>query len=169
MTQLEDEQESYTEQREQLRADLGRERIVSKEEFFSRLDMVSYEGRAKANGLLKTLGISVRIRRGEGRGEKAEISYMVDREGQTVFSINDHPTYGIMFSAFESGSFNLGVLQGDVPESEKQQQAARIERIEASKANQLRLREMTKNMSYRQIAEKEGMSVREVKKALGII
>lgn len=169
MTQLEDEQESYTEQRERLKADLGRERIVSKEEFFSRLDMVSYEGRAKANGLLKTLGISVRIRRGEGRGEKAEISYMVDREGQTVFSLNDHPTHGIMFFAFESGSFNVGVLQGDVPEREKQQQAAQIERIEASKANQLRLREMTKNMSYHQIAEKEGMSVREVKKALGVI
>lgn len=169
MTKLEDEQEAYTQQREQLKADLGRERIVSKEEFFSRLDMVSYEGRGKANGLLKTLGISVRVRRNEGRGEKAEISYMVDREGQTIFGLSDHPTHGVMFFAFESGSFKAGVVQGDISEQAEAEQKALIERIEESKATQLRLKELTKTMSYKQIAEQEGMSVREVKRALGII
>ncbi|WP_165674343.1 recombinase family protein [Metapseudomonas otitidis] len=168
MAKLEDEQAAYMDEREKLKADLGRERIVSKEEFFSRLDMVSYEGRAKANSLLKTLGISVRVRRGEGRGEKAEISYMVDREGETVFSLNDHPLYGIMFFAFEAGSLDAAVLQGDISEQDSSNQAAFIERIGVGKAKQAHLKEMAKNMSYRQIAEKEGMSVREVKRVLGI-
>lgn len=168
MTQLEEEQEAYTGEREQLKADLGRERIISKEEFFDRLDMVSYEGRARANSLLKSLDISVRIQRGEGRGEKAEISYMVDREGKTIFNLHDRPLQGITFFAFEAGALAAGAAQGDVSkESELVQQAA-IERMKNAVEERNRLQAMTVDMSYRQIAEAEGRSVREVKRILGI-
>ena len=168
MTQLEEDQEAYTQEREQLKADLGRERIISKEEFFSRLDLVSYEGRAKANSLLKSLDISVRIRRGEGRGEKAEISYMVDKEGQTVFNLIDHPLHGIMFLAFDNNSLAAGAAQGDVSKEMELVQQAGIERMKSAVEERDRLQAMTNDMTYRQIAEKEGMSVREVKRVLDI-
>lgn len=168
MTQLEEDQEAYTQEREQLKADLGRERIISKEEFFSRLDLVSYEGRAKANSLLKSLDISVRIRRGEGRGEKAEISYMVDKEGQAVFNLIDHPLHGIMFLAFDNNSLAAGAAQGDVSKEMELVQQAGIERMKSAVEERDRLQAMTNDMTYRQIAEKEGMSVREVKRVLDV-
>ncbi|MFG3502928.1 recombinase family protein [Pseudomonas sp. NPDC047963] len=40
------------------------ERVISKEDFFERLDLTSYEGRAAANSLLKRLGLRVLIERG---------------------------------------------------------------------------------------------------------
>jgi DNA invertase Pin-like site-specific DNA recombinase len=63
MASLEDTQHQLQAEREQLLVDLGRERIISKTDFFNLLDLVSYEGRARANSLLKTLGVKVMMSR----------------------------------------------------------------------------------------------------------
>jgi len=54
---LEQQQSVMQAERKQLQEQLASERITSKEDFFSQLDLVSFEGRAAANGLLKRLGI----------------------------------------------------------------------------------------------------------------
>ena len=60
---LEQECKHYQAERDALRQQLASSQITSKADFFSRLDLVSYEGRAAANSLLKRLGIIVRFRR----------------------------------------------------------------------------------------------------------
>ncbi len=45
----------------ELKAALAAESITSKEDFFARVDLVSYEGRARANALLKRLRIRVEV------------------------------------------------------------------------------------------------------------
>lgn len=50
-------------QLDSLNAALASEAITSKEDFFAKLDLVSYEGRARANALLKRLKVQVKVRR----------------------------------------------------------------------------------------------------------
>lgn len=60
---FETEYEHYQAEREALRQQLASSQITSKADFFNRLDIVSFEGRAAANSLLKRLGIIIRFRR----------------------------------------------------------------------------------------------------------
>jgi DNA invertase Pin-like site-specific DNA recombinase len=60
---IEKEHEHYQAERDALRQQLAASQITSKGDFFNRLDLVSFEGRAAANSLLKRLGIKVRFRR----------------------------------------------------------------------------------------------------------
>lgn len=60
---LEKELDHYQTEREVLRQQLASSQITSKGDFFNRLDLVSFEGRAAANSLLKRLGIITRFRR----------------------------------------------------------------------------------------------------------
>lgn len=60
---IEKEHEHYQAERDALRQQLASSQITSKGDFFNRLDLVSFEGRAAANSLLKRLGITVRFRR----------------------------------------------------------------------------------------------------------
>ncbi|MDH4656024.1 recombinase family protein [Pseudomonas sp. BN606] len=60
---LELEHEQHTSKRDELRQQLASSRVISKDDFFQRLDLVSYEGRAAANSLLKRLGILVQFQR----------------------------------------------------------------------------------------------------------
>lgn len=54
-------------QQEALQVDLQREQIVDKEDFFARLDLMSYEGRYRANALFKTLGLLIFIKNISGK------------------------------------------------------------------------------------------------------
>ncbi|MNG02340.1 hypothetical protein D3C84_853660 [compost metagenome] len=150
MTQLEDEQHQRQQERETLRADLGRERIISKEEFFNRLDLVSYEGRARANSLLKTLDISVRIQRGMGRGEKAIVNYTIYQDTRILFSYHDHPHFGLRFHALDAESLDIAEAQGepiDVAEQRKWIEQFE-ERMAWRESERKRLGELTKSYSY---------------------
>jgi hypothetical protein len=60
---LEKEHEHYQAECDVLRQHLASSQITSKADFFNRLDLVSFEGRAAANSLLKRLGIIIRFRR----------------------------------------------------------------------------------------------------------
>jgi DNA invertase Pin-like site-specific DNA recombinase len=61
--EFEREYKQYQAEVEALRQQLASSQIMSKADFFERLDIVSYEGRAAANSLLKRLGIIIRFRR----------------------------------------------------------------------------------------------------------
>lgn len=60
--------------KDELEQSLAMDRITNKEDFFARLDLVSYEGRARANQLLKRLGIIVTAIRTDNA-----IEYMIYR------------------------------------------------------------------------------------------
>ncbi|MHA7114882.1 recombinase family protein [Pseudomonas promysalinigenes] len=63
-----------------LKKDFQREKIVNKEDFFARLDLVSFEGRAQANYLLKALKVKIRIER-----EEKTVCYAIDVDGALSF------------------------------------------------------------------------------------
>lgn len=63
-----------------LERDSQREKIINKEDFFARLDLLSFEGRARANYLLKALKVQVRIVR-----EENTVVYAVEVEGVLTF------------------------------------------------------------------------------------
>ncbi len=63
---------------------LAADRITNKEDFFARLDLVSREGRARANELLKRLGILVTAFKGDDA-----ITYQVSQKGEAIFTMVD--------------------------------------------------------------------------------
>ncbi|MDI3247710.1 MULTISPECIES: recombinase family protein [unclassified Pseudomonas] len=67
-------------QRNELKRDSQREKIINKEDFFSKLDLVTFEGRAKANYLLKALKVKVCIERLDDK-----VCYAIDVEGVLAF------------------------------------------------------------------------------------
>jgi len=64
--------------------ELASESIVDKQHFFSKLDLESYEGRYRANGLLKRLKILIFIDAEIGR-----VSYVAVQDSQPVLGLND--------------------------------------------------------------------------------
>jgi DNA invertase Pin-like site-specific DNA recombinase len=62
---LEQEHAHSLQAREELRAQLASHRVISREDYFRQLDLVTYEGRAAANSLLKRLGIQVQLKRND--------------------------------------------------------------------------------------------------------
>ncbi|MEN4945011.1 recombinase family protein [Pseudomonas proteolytica] len=67
-------------QRNELKRDSQREKIINKEDFFSRLDLLTFEGRARANYLLKSLKVKIQIERQEN-----EVCYAIEVEGVLTF------------------------------------------------------------------------------------
>lgn len=63
LVSLEDDLKELGGQREKLMLDISREKIKNKDDFFSKLDLVTYAGRSRANSLLKNLSIKVEILR----------------------------------------------------------------------------------------------------------
>ena len=49
--------------RDELRGQLASHRVINKEDYLKQLDLVTYEGRAAANSLLKRLGKQVQFKR----------------------------------------------------------------------------------------------------------
>lgn len=84
IAQLESDLEVSQSTREKIKADLSRERIINKGDFFARLDLVSYEGRARANSLIKGLDAIINIERGVGY-----VNYTIQVEGRDVLCISD--------------------------------------------------------------------------------
>ncbi len=115
MQRLEDDLSKHQQEREALKEDIAREQIIDKEDFFSRLDLVTYEGRARANSLLKSLAARVNIERiGDARGAKAPVRYRVTVEsGKGGFDIIDMNGM-ILFLPNTYASFELGREQGEV-------------------------------------------------------
>ncbi|WP_198325386.1 recombinase family protein [Pseudomonas alkylphenolica] len=60
---LEQEHTQTLSARDELRGRLASHRVINKEDYFKQLDLVTYEGRAAANSLLKRLGIQVQFKR----------------------------------------------------------------------------------------------------------
>ena len=99
-------------QREQLRGDLSREKVISKEDFFAKLDLVSYQGRSRANSLLKNLGITVTLNRSKKKQFAEIINYWVLSREHTVLGVKDYPE-ALVFVPMTTDMHTLSLAQGD--------------------------------------------------------
>ena len=61
MSKLENQAKEIADSRSELKRQAQRDKIINKKDFFSKLDMVSFEARSRANYLLKALNIKVTI------------------------------------------------------------------------------------------------------------
>ena len=86
---------TLSKEKESLLLDLASETITDKEQFFSKLDLVSYEGRYRANALLKRLNIKVAIQRDNG-----DTTYIMDKSGVNVLGIISEASGRIDMLAF---------------------------------------------------------------------
>jgi len=82
-------------EKEALLMKLASETIIDKADFISKLDLVSYSGRYRANELLKSLNIRVAILR-----EGQDIRYVVRQDDESILAINQSPENGISMVAF---------------------------------------------------------------------
>ncbi|MEV8164154.1 recombinase family protein, partial [Nocardiopsis alba] len=89
MSTLESELSDNQQQQETVKADLQREQIINKTDFLSRVDLVSYEGRARANSLLKSLGITISIKDPHPLRTNKTIVYWLHRNGEKVVMYSD--------------------------------------------------------------------------------
>lgn len=109
IAKLEDELDILKSEKARLLLDLQREKIINKDEFFDRLDMNSYDGRARANSLIKNLNIKVNIE----ADVKYNESYLVLTDGVESFIVNHHGDDFIFYS-YNRSNLELVVNQGDV-------------------------------------------------------
>lgn len=81
---FEQELKELKRQKDDLKRDSQREKIINKEDFFARLDLLSFEGRARANYLLKALKVQVRIER-----QEKTVCYAIEVEGVLMFVMKE--------------------------------------------------------------------------------
>ena len=112
MVDLESSLNEWQAQREQLRGDLSREKVISKEDFFAKLDLVSYQGRSRANSLLKNLGITVTLNRPKKKQFAEVINYWVLSQEHTLLGVKDYPEE-LIFIPMTKDMNNLSIAQGD--------------------------------------------------------
>lgn len=105
--ELESQQAENARQQEQLRSQLYNSTITDKKDFYNRLDIESYEGRFRANALLKNLKVKVKM-----RAEEFSENYTIVKEGQELLQItfSDGELY---FYAKNSAGMQLIKQQGD--------------------------------------------------------
>ena len=95
-------------QREELSLALASDAVTDKESFFAALDLVSYEGRNRANALLKELKVTVRIQPSRRKEPGTYPHYYVYEDSRLVFSVVDRDG---RFLAYPANSEVSGVIQ----------------------------------------------------------
>jgi DNA invertase Pin-like site-specific DNA recombinase len=115
---LEADQLQCTSTRDELRQQLATNQVISKDDFFQKLDLVTYEGRAAANSLLKRLGIQVQFKRHNPTRFRC---WVLDKSDDAVTEAGDQLLFGIYFEqgllttqAFDNDVFDRQIRQGEV-------------------------------------------------------
>lgn len=118
IARLEGEQTALRAEQERLRETLATNQVVSKEDFFDKLDLISFEGRHAANSLLKRLGVTASVM-SEGPSQQW---YRVNTETLALFLIS-HNSDQIKVGTFDSRVLDLQEAQGEISAEEKRQLA----------------------------------------------
>jgi DNA invertase Pin-like site-specific DNA recombinase len=127
LVRAEDEVKAHEKERRTLKAQQAAEDGISWDEFFRRLDLASYEGRAKANALMKRQGVLVII---------GPSGYAVTQDGKTLF--------GMDFRDGEAGflmpSFGRKLMQffpvNEIPRLDAEEEAAAAREDEGTPAGE---------------------------------
>ena len=85
LTALDTELQTYAQREDEIVNSLSMEKLIDKDEFFKRLDLISFAGRSKANSLLKSLNIKVFMSR-----NKMFVVYDVVRDEIPILSVFEH-------------------------------------------------------------------------------
>jgi DNA invertase Pin-like site-specific DNA recombinase len=107
LTALDTELQTYAQREDEIVNSLSMEKLIDKDEFFKRLDLVSFAGRSKANSLLKSLNIKVFMSR-----NKMFVQYDVERDTFPVLSVFEHKGELIWWGKDEITK-NVAEAQGD--------------------------------------------------------
>lgn len=89
-------------QESDITAHLAADAVIDKADFFARLDLESYESRARASGILKRLNIEVHV-------DTAQLRFHVRKAGVPVFDLVDRGADGIL--AYPANDEFAGVIQ----------------------------------------------------------
>lgn len=90
VVECDDEIAKLQAKRAELEQALAADTIDNTEDFFSRLDLESGDGRARANGLLQRLKVVVYF-------DPANHHYRIEKDGTRIFDVLDRPTTGVQF------------------------------------------------------------------------
>lgn len=119
VARLESELASLKGESEFLKESLAVGRVESKEDFFEKLDLVSFEGRHAANSLLKRLQVTLGVLSQEPRDQW----YSVNIEGAAKLVIfHDHDLLTIR--SIDSENLDKLLLHGDIGEEDRERLAA---------------------------------------------
>jgi len=91
---LEEEHTQILAARDELRGQLASHRVINKDDYFKQLDLVTYEGRAAANSLLKRLGIQVRFKRDNPSRFQC---WVLDKSDEAVTEIMQQMLFGVLY------------------------------------------------------------------------
>ncbi|SFQ13336.1 hypothetical protein SAMN05216229_11232 [Geopseudomonas sagittaria] len=114
---MEAEMEQLENEQNKLIATRAADVVVSKEDFFRKLDLVSYGGRSAANNLLKRLHIKVMV---EKRGRSDERYQIVDATGRlhvTLFYV-EHVGADVAVDTTNAQFADVMVMQGEMNEED---------------------------------------------------
>ncbi|WP_263261880.1 recombinase family protein [Pseudomonas sp. RIT-PI-S] len=112
---LEAEHEKCSATRDEFREQLASTQVISKEDFFQKVDLVTYEGRAAANSLLKRLGIQVQFRRYSPTRFRC---WVLDKSDDAITGANEQMLFGI---AYEQGTLTTQAFDDDIYERQLRQ------------------------------------------------
>lgn len=111
-------------ERENLSEQLAADKVISKDDFFEKLDLVSFEGRAAANNLLKRLGLFIFASKNGRTNETYWVSKnnaipkLFTSESSNLLFYLMHQGCSIRFEAMHDEYVDLQVLQGEKNETE---------------------------------------------------
>ena len=120
LQQIETDLETLNAEREALAQNLATDQVVSKSDFFERLDLTSYEGRAAANNLVKRLGVRISVIKLERMNE----CYAVSVEGTVSFLVYNREI-ALTIRSVDTDILNKQVMHGEIT----QDQRVRLEQI----------------------------------------
>lgn len=120
LQQIEIDLEALNAEREALAQNLATDQVVSKSDFFERLDLTSYEGRAAANNLVKRLGVRISVIKLERMNE----CYAVSVEGNVSFLIYNREA-ALTIRSVDSDILDKQVMHGEITPDQR----VRLEQI----------------------------------------
>jgi DNA invertase Pin-like site-specific DNA recombinase len=119
LQQIETDLERLDAERNVLSQELATDSVLSKEDFFDKLDLISYAGRFAANNLVKRLAVRIDVAK-LGRLNEA---YAVTVDSVPTFVImHDHDSLTIR--SIDSDSLDRLVLHGDIGEEDRERLAS---------------------------------------------
>ena len=103
---------------------LASDKVMNKDDFFKKLDLVSFEGRVAANNLIKRLGLYIFVNK-NGRTDETywvsknnAIPHLFSAESKNLLFYLMHEGGNIRFEALHDGYVDLQVAQGELNEVE---------------------------------------------------
>lgn len=108
--------------RDELRQQLASTRVISRDDFLQQLDLISYEGRASANSLLKRLELQVQFKRYDPKRFQC---WVLDKSDESVNEETDQVLFSVLYAdgrtstqALDPDIYDRQIEQGQITTAE---------------------------------------------------